>query len=146
VAAGGLAIGVEVSHWLVLCTFYAATMLASCKRHSELASSGESSEVRTVLADYTLPLLDIFIAVSATATLMTYALYTVSGRTLREFGTTHLMYTVPLVMYGIGRYLFLVYRRRLGEDPAALLLKDSGMIIAVLLWLGLTFGILYQAL
>ena len=97
-----------------------------------------------MLADYTLPLLDIFIAVSATASLMTYALYTVSERTLRAFGTSALIYTVPLVMYGIGRYLFLVYRRNLGEDPARLLLKDSGMIIAVLLWLGLAFGILYR--
>ena len=75
---------------------------------------------------------------------MTYALYTVSDRTLHEFGTRDLMYTLPLVMYGLGRYLFLVYRRRLGEDPAALLMKDSGMIIAILLWLGMTFGILYR--
>ncbi len=145
VMAGGLAIGVEVSHWLILCTFFAAFMLASCKRRAELASAGESSESRAVLADYTLPLIDIFIAISATATLMTYALYTVSERTIHEFGTTDLIFTIPVVLYGIGRYLFLVYRRRAGEDPAAILLKDSGMIISVLLWFGLAFLILYRA-
>lgn len=88
-------------------------------------------------------MLDLFIGMSAAATLMAYALYTVSERTITEFHTTHLIYTVPLVMYGIGRYLFLVYRESAGEDPAATLTKDPGVIITVLLWLGMTYAILY---
>jgi len=70
---------------------------------------------------------------------MAYALYTVSDRTVKEFNTTALIYTVPIVLYGIGRYLFLVYCRRAGEDPAAVLIRDSSLIVAVLVWLGLTY-------
>ncbi|MBU0755791.1 MAG: decaprenyl-phosphate phosphoribosyltransferase [Planctomycetes bacterium] len=145
VAAGGLAINVELSHWLIMCTFFAATMLASCKRRAELSTMDGKTVTRAVLADYTLSLLDIYIAISATATVLAYALYTVSERTLKAFNTTALIYTVPVVMYGISRYLFLVYRRKYGEDPAAVLIRDPGMILAVLIWLGLSFGILYQA-
>lgn len=145
VSAGGLAIGVEVSYWLIMCTFFGATMLACCKRRAELVHVGESSEARKVLADYSLPLLDIFIAISATAALIAYALYTVSERTLAVLGTTNLIYTLPVVMYGICRYLFLVYRRRAGEDPAAVLLKDFGMITAILVWLAMAFLFVYKA-
>lgn len=143
VEAGGWVIGVEVSYWLIMCTFFVATMLASCKRRAELEAAGDSNEARGVLADYTLPLLDIFIAMSATSTLLAYALYTVAERTVHEFNTTALIYTVPVVMYGLGRYLFLVYCRRAGEDPAAVLMKDASLIAAILFWLGLTTGILY---
>jgi 4-hydroxybenzoate polyprenyltransferase len=145
VAAGGLIISVALSHWLIMCTFFVATMLACCKRRAELASAGDSKEARAVLADYSLPLLDLFITMSASATLMAYALYTVSDRTIAVFHTTHLIYTVPLVMYGMGRYLFLVYRKNVGEDPAATLIKDPGLIIAVLLWLAMTYILLYGA-
>ncbi len=145
VVAGGLAIHVEVSQWLIICTFFAAFMLACCKRRAELSAAGDSNEARAVLADYSLPLLDLFIAISAAAALMTYALYTVAERTCQEFNTINLIYTVPFVMYGVCRYLFLVYRRRLGEDPAAVLVRDPGMIIAILLWFCVTCGILYSA-
>ncbi|MFH2001704.1 MAG: decaprenyl-phosphate phosphoribosyltransferase [Planctomycetota bacterium] len=145
VAAGGLAVGVEVSHWLIICTFFGATMLASCKRRAELHAADGNNETRAVLSDYSSSLLDIYIAISATATINAYALYTVSERTLHEFNTTHLIYTVPVVMYGISRYLYLVYCRGTGEDPAAVLVRDPGMIVAILLWLGLSFGILYKA-
>jgi 4-hydroxybenzoate polyprenyltransferase len=146
VAAGGLAIGVEVSHWLILCTFFVATMLACCKRRSEMASLENNSDTRAVLADYSLTLLDIYIAISATATVLAYALYTVAERTLKEFKTAALIYTVPVVMYGISRYLFLVYRRRAGEDPAAVLIRDPGMILVILIWSALVCGILYHAI
>jgi len=136
---------VEVSYWLILCTFFLAVMLATCKRRAELESAGESADARAVLADYTLQLLDLFIGIAAAGALLTYALYTVSERTVRAFGTTNLVYTVPLVLYGLGRYLFLVYRRREGEDPASLLLRDVGLIAAVLLWMGVSFAVLYHA-
>lgn len=145
VAAGGLAVGVEISHWLIICTFFGATMLACCKRRAELKAADGNHETRQVLSDYSLSLLDIYIAISATATINAYALYTVSERTMNQFNTTDLIYTVPVVMYGISRYLYLVYCRQTGEDPAAVLIKDTGMIVAILLWLGISFGILYKA-
>ena len=121
-------------------------MLACCKRRAELASMEKNTNTRAVLADYSLTLLDIYIAISATATVLAYALYTVAERTMKEFKTAALIYTVPVVMYGISRYLFLVYRRRAGEDPAAVLIRDPGMIIVILIWSALVCGILYHAI
>jgi 4-hydroxybenzoate polyprenyltransferase len=143
VTAGGLVIDVETSHWLILCTFFAAVMLASCKRRAELSNVKDSNEARAVLADYSFSFLDIFIAISASSALMTYALYTVSERTVLHFHTTDLIYTVPAVMYGIGRYLFLVYQRNAGEDPAAVLVRDVGMIAAIAIWFSIALIVLY---
>ena len=145
VIAGGLAIGAPVSQWLIMCTFFGAAMLACCKRRAELDEAGDSSEARAVLADYSLPLLDLFIAVSAASAILAYALYTVSDRTVSAFNTSNLIYTLPLVVYGIFRYLFLVYRRSEGEDPAMVFIKDPGLILAILLWMGLAFVIVYHA-
>jgi len=141
VTAGGVAIGAEVSSWLIMCTFFAALMLACCKRRAELVNMGQSNKARSVLADYSLPLLDIYIGVSAGVSIMMYALYTVSPRTHAFLKTDNLIYTIPIVVYGIWRYLFLVYRYDKGEDPAAVFLKDIGMIIAVVLWICFAFAI-----
>jgi 4-hydroxybenzoate polyprenyltransferase len=146
VAAGGFVIGAELSPWLILCTFFAACMIACCKRRAELLSAGDSKAARAVLADYSLPFLDLFITIAASASMITYALYTVSDRTVAFLGTGDLIYTIPLVLYGLLRYLFLVYRYRKGEDPAVLIARDFGMIVAILLWLGLSFIIVYRAL
>jgi len=145
VIAGGQAIHVEVSHWLILCTFFGAIMLASCKRRAELASLGSSSQVRAVLTDYTFPLLDVLITISASLAIMAYTLYTVAERTVAAFHTTYLIYTVPVVMYGICRYLFLVYTRDRGEDPAILFLRDRGLLLAIVIWITAACIIVYGA-
>jgi len=143
IKAGGVAVGVPLSPWLILCTFFLASFLAICKRRSELALTGEAAGARTVLADYSFPILDVLVAVTASVSLMTYALYTVAAETVNHFDTTGIIYTLPVVLFGIGRYIFLVYQRKEGEDPAAVILTDGGIILAVVLWLAIAIFAVY---
>jgi 4-hydroxybenzoate polyprenyltransferase len=143
VKAGGAAIDEPISQWLILCTFFTASFLACCKRRSELALAEDAPEAREVLADYSFSILDVLIGVTASLSIMTYALYTVSEHTVEAFGTVGIIYTLPTVLYGIGRYIFLVYSRREGEDPAAVILTDRGIIAAVVLWLAIALFAVY---
>jgi len=143
IKAGGAAIQVDLSPWLILCTFFTASFLACCKRRSELALAEGSPEAREVLADYSFQILDVLIAMTASVSLMTYALYTVADETVKKFGTTGIIYTLPVVLFGMGRYIFLVYKRKAGEDPAADILKDGGVIVAVILWLAIALSAVY---
>ena len=133
VQAGGAAIDVETSKWLLLCTFFFALFLAFCKRREELARSGNES-TRSTMRHYTLPFLDQLIAPLAALSILTYALYTVDARTVAAHGTTGLMYTVPFVVFGVFRYVFLVHTRGGGEDPAALLFRDKQILLSGVLW------------
>ncbi|GDY03766.1 decaprenyl-phosphate phosphoribosyltransferase [Planctomycetota bacterium] len=141
VHAGAAAIGVDASHWIVLCTFFFALFLAFCKRYEELNRQAESSGMtRASLKDYSLPFLNMMIGPLAALSIVTYALYTVSEETIRRHHTDALMYTVPVVTYGVFRYLYLVYRKSEGGDPARLLFRDgplvaSGMAYVTLIWL-----------
>lgn len=143
VQAGGAAIDVKISHWLILCTFFTATFLACCKRRSELALAEGAPEAREVLTHYSFQMLDILVAITASSSIMTYALYSVAEQTQEYFGSADLIYTLPVVLFGIGRYTYLVYERKAGEDPAAVILKDPGIIVAVLIWLGIALYVVY---
>lgn len=133
VQAGGAAIDVETSKWLLLCTFFFALFLAFCKRREELARSGDGTTRRT-MRQYTLPFLDQLIAPLAALSILTYALYTVDARTVDEHGTVALMYTVPFVVFGVFRYVFLIHTTGGGEDPAALVFKDRQILLSGVLW------------
>jgi 4-hydroxybenzoate polyprenyltransferase len=135
VVSGPAVVGLEVSPWLVLCTFFGALFLALAKRRGELMATQETEKGRKVLKIYSAPILDILLAQAVTATLVCYAIYTVSDRTVEKFGTTRLMYTIPIVFAGLGRYLMLLYRRGLGEDPAAVLFTDRGILLSIVVWL-----------
>ncbi len=143
VKAGGALIAVSLSPWLILCTFFTASFLTCCKRRSELSQIEGEPEARKVLADYSFPILDVLIAMTASVSMMTYALYTVAEETVKGFGTTGIIYTLPVVLFGMGRYIFLVYRRKAGEDPAADILRDPGVVLAVILWLAIAFFAVY---
>ena len=131
VQAGAAAIAVEASHWLLLCTFFFALFLAFCKRYEELSRQAEASgRTRATMEDYTTSFLDMMIGPLAALSILTYALYTVSPETVKTHGTDRLMYTVPFVTYGVFRYLFLVYRKSEGGDPARLLFKDPPLIVS----------------
>ncbi len=143
IKAGGVAVGVPLSPWLILCTFFLASFLAICKRRSELALTENSADARTVLADYSFPILDVLVAVTASVSIMTYALYTVAVETVDQFGTKGIIYTLPVVLFGIGRYIFLVYQRKEGEDPAAVIFTDGGIILAVILWVAIAIFAVY---
>ncbi len=131
VHAGAAAIQVETSHWILLCTFFFALFLAFCKRYEEVGRQVEAAgQTRKTMQDYSMEFLNMTIGPLAALSILTYALYTVSPETIRRHGTDALMFTVPFVTYGVFRYLFLVYRRSEGGDPARLLFRDVPLVVS----------------
>lgn len=131
VMAGAAAIGVKASHWILLCTFFFSLFLAFCKRYEELSRQGEASGLtRATMEDYTTSFLNMMIGPLAALSILTYGLYTVSPETTATHGSDRLMYTVPFVTYGVFRYLFLVYRKSEGGDPARLLFRDVPLMVS----------------
>ena len=146
VLAGAVIIGVAVSSWLILTTMFISLFLAVMKRHSEIAMLSEDSTVTTrkVLAYYSLSFADQMATIAAAGVIICYALYTVSERTITVFKTENLIYTTPFVVFGIFRYMFLVYMNRQGENTTRILLTDVVMIITVILYLLTTMFIIYN--
>jgi 4-hydroxybenzoate polyprenyltransferase len=133
--AGVVVIDADFSHWLLLCTILLALFLTFGKRRHELLllEDGAASH-RPILFEYSPQLLDQMIAVVTASTLMAYALYTVAPETAVKLGTTQLPLTIPFVLYGLFRYLYLMYRRDLGGNPSEHLLTDRALLLAVALW------------
>ena len=143
--AGGAAILVPVSHWLLVCTSLLALFLALSKRRHELVLlAADASDHRASLDQYTPYLLDQMISVVTASTLIAYAFYTISPETTEKFGTTLLSLTIPFPLYGIFRYLYLVHRRDLGGSPAELLLNDRPLLVCVALWAFAVVLIIYR--
>lgn len=137
--------GTDISSWLLVCTFFAALFLALAKRRRELANAGhDAAAQRSVLGHYTPELLDGLVLVSAAASIMGYALYTMWPATVEKFGTEALLYTVPFVTFGVFRYLFLVRTSEITEDPSQVLLTDRTLAGCVLLYLVTVIAILYR--
>ncbi len=134
--AGAEAVHVEISGWLVICTILIALFLALGKRrHEYLTLKGQAAEHRPILAEYSEGFLDQMIAVVTASTVTAYALYTMSPETVGKFHTRLLPLTLPFVLYGIFRYLYLLYRRELGGSPSDLLLSDRALLLNTLLWM-----------
>ena len=131
---GALAIGVAISPWLVLCTFFLSLFLALCKRRQEKITRDENEQRRS-LKSYSVALLDILIAISSTLAIASYALYAVSAETVAKFGTHRLAYTVPFVVFGVFRYVHLVFVESRGERPERTLLTDGTILATVFLYL-----------
>lgn len=135
VLAGGVAIQVEISHWLLICTALIALFLGFGKRRHELVLlKEEAHHHRRVLTEYSPYFLDQMISVVTAATLIAYILYTQSADTIRKFGTDKLILTTPFVLYGIFRYLYLVHHKKEGGSPTKLLLTDLPLMINITLW------------
>jgi 4-hydroxybenzoate polyprenyltransferase len=133
-----------LSPWLLVCTFFGALFLGLAKRRREITNAGSGAgERRAVLHYYTPELLDGLLLVSASSSLMGYALYTIWPGTVAKFGTEALLYTVPLVAYGIFRYLYLVRVSESSEDPSQVLLSDRPLGACVLLYLAAVVYIIY---
>jgi 4-hydroxybenzoate polyprenyltransferase len=146
VVAGGLAIGVEVSTWLLLCTIFLALFLAFSKRRHELALLAEdASEQRKVLTHYGTAFLDQMINVVTASTVVSYALYSISEETVQRFNTPFLAYTIPFVLFGIFRYLYLVYQHPNRLNPTEAVVRDLPSLINILLWGVVVLGIIYAA-
>jgi 4-hydroxybenzoate polyprenyltransferase len=143
ILAGTLGVGIVPSHWLLLCGLMLTLFLGFAKRRAELnALQGRAGSHRKVLDDYDPVLLDKLIGICAASTIVSYSLYTVSAETLAMHGTTNLIYSVPFVIYGIFRYLFLLHRRGGGGDPAVALLRDFHLMAAFTGWLLTVFALL----
>ncbi len=142
VQAGSIVIDVAPSLWLLVCTFLLALFLGLAKRRHELVMlEGTAKRHRHVLTEYSAYLLDQMIAVVTASTLLAYILYTISEETMKRFGTTHLVITVPFVVYGIFRYLYLVHQKQQGGDPENVFVNDTPFLVNVLLW-GIAVGII----
>jgi 4-hydroxybenzoate polyprenyltransferase len=143
-AGGAAAIHVEISHWLLICTILLALFIALSKRRHELVLlEGNASNHRTSLGEYSPYLLDQMVAVVTASTLMAYILYTVDARTVSEFGSDRLVYTVPLVIFGIFRYLYLVHQKGEGGNPDRILLSDRQFLLNLVLWTVVVAAIIY---
>jgi 4-hydroxybenzoate polyprenyltransferase len=133
--AGAVAVDVEISHWLLVCTILLALFMALAKRRHEIVLlADDAASHRPILREYNAYLLDQMIAVVTASTLFAYIFYTISPETQQKFGTPWLGLTIPFPLYGIFRYLYLVHRREGGGSPADLLLTDRPLLACVALW------------
>jgi 4-hydroxybenzoate polyprenyltransferase len=144
IIAGGWVIGVYISSWLILTTLFLSLFLAVTKRRSELAVIENSQSTRKVLGDYSIVFADQMATISAAGTVISYALYTVSERTREIFHTENLIFTTPFVVYGIFRYLYLVHKKNLGENPTQIITTDIPMILNVILWILASIAVIYK--
>jgi len=144
VLAGTELAEVMPSDWLILCTIMLSLFLGFSKRRHELATTGtDVLSHRKVLGQYSLSLLDQMIAVATACTVMSYALYTVSPQTVSRFGTRNLVFSIPFVIYGIYRYLYLIHQKNMGGNPTRELVSDIPLLINALLWALLVVLIIY---
>ena len=135
--AGGIAINVSISPWLIVCTFLLALFLALGKRRHELNLLGnKAGDHRTNLAEYSNEMLDQMISITTGALIISYSLYTFFVENY------FMMLTIPVIIYGLFRYLFLVHSRNFGGEPE-MLFKDKGMLISMILWGILVVLVLY---
>ncbi|MEW5817413.1 MAG: decaprenyl-phosphate phosphoribosyltransferase, partial [Spirochaetota bacterium] len=135
VIAGAEVIHVPISSWLLVCTMLLSLFLALSKRRHELVFlKDEAINHRKILQEYSPYLLDQMIAVVTSATVVAYALYTLAPETVQKFHTTRLIYTVPFVLYGILRYLYLIHQKQAGGKPEELLVTDKPLLINVLIY------------
>jgi len=132
--AGALAIDVPISPWLYVVTALGALFLVIHKRRAELTllESGAANH-RPILEEYTAPLLDQMASLVTASTLISYGLYTFTAENLPE--NNAMMLTIPFVLYGLLRYLYLVHQRHEGGSPEEVLLRDWPLILDILLWL-----------
>jgi len=131
VIAGGVVINVPISHWILVCTMLLSLFLALSKRRHEITLLADNAyEHRIILREYTPYLLDQMIAVVSSATLVAYMIFTLSDTTIAKFG--NMILTMPFVLYGIFRYLYLVHRKNAGGQPEEILLTDIPLQLDIL--------------
>ncbi len=143
VLTGTLGIGIPPSDWLLLCTIMLSLFLGFGKRFAELSAFRQgASSGRRVLEHYSEALLGILIGISSGAALVTYALYTVDPETRRIHQTEGMIYTVPIVTYGLFRYLYVLYGKGSGQDPAQEILADGHLLVTTIAWLAIVLALI----
>ncbi|MGD8413702.1 MAG: decaprenyl-phosphate phosphoribosyltransferase [Candidatus Latescibacterota bacterium] len=141
-ALRGLDPTIEISPWLLICTLFLSLFLGFCKRRQELISMEHAPSHRETLHEYSPELLDQLVGITAGGSVLSYAIYTIWPDTVDRFGTTDLVYTVPLVLLGVMRYLYLVYNKQKGGSPSDLLLQEKFILLTVVAWVALVVAIL----
>jgi 4-hydroxybenzoate polyprenyltransferase len=143
--AGAVAVAVPIGHWLLVCTTLLALFLALSKRRHELTLLADGATGhRRILEEYSPYLLDQMVSVVTASTLVAYVSYATSAETAERLGTDRLGLTIPFVLYGIFRYLYLVHQKRGGGSPAEMLLTDRPLLACVALWTACVIVILYS--
>jgi len=145
--AGAVAVDVPIGHWLLVCTTLLALFLSLSKRRYELTLLAEgAADHRRILGEYSPYLLDQMIGVVTSSTLIAYTVYATSADTAARLGTGKLGLTIPFVLYGIFRYLYLVHQKRGGGSPTTMLLTDWPLLGCVAIWIGTVIALLYSPL
>jgi 4-hydroxybenzoate polyprenyltransferase len=144
--AGAVAVSVHISEWLLILTILFALFLTLAKRRAELTSLNQgASDHRKILAEYSPYLLDQMISVVTASCVTAYAFYTTAADTREKFQTDRLVWTLPFVLYGIFRYLYLVHQKEKGGSPTDVLLTDRPLLVVVALWALAVVLIVYTA-
>lgn len=134
--AGAEVIIVPISSWLLVCTILLALFLSLGKRrHEIILLEDNAADHRKILFEYSPALLDQMISVVTASTVVAYALYTMSAETINKFQTDNLKYTIPFVLYGIFRYLYLIHQKSEGGSPEKILFNDRPLLINIILYL-----------
>jgi hypothetical protein len=141
--AGTIGIGIFISEWMIITGFMISLFIGFSKRYGELSNHPSQQSQRYVLKEYSLEILKAFMIIMSSATIITYSLYTLSQRSIELHGTTHLIYTIPFVIFGVFRYLYLVLFCQSGNDPAGNIVKDKQLMIIVVLW-ALLYGLIIK--
>lgn len=147
VIGGALVLDVERSSWLLLTTMFLSLFLAIAKRRGELVSVSAdgalAGHTRKVLQHYSVEFVEQMTTICAAGFVFSYALYTVSERTVKMFGTENLILTTPFVLYGIFRYLYLLHKKNLGESPTEVVLSDVPMVLNFVVYAIAMIAIIY---
>jgi 4-hydroxybenzoate polyprenyltransferase len=140
-AAGALIINVAISPWLLICTSLLALFVVLAKRRYEMTMLDDAVKHRKILEEYSVPLIDEMTSVVTASTVIAYSLYTFTSETAVQHH--YLMLTIPFVLYGIFRYLYLIHKKNLGGSPELIFLKDIPTITNIILWLAANVVIVY---
>lgn len=141
---GAIVLDVGFSNWLVVCTLFLALFLALGKRRREITLLDDAApDHRPVLDAYSVPFVDALMIILAATTLITYTIYTCAPEVVERFGTDKFYLTVPFVVYGLFRYLYLVHHMEGGGDPSRTLFRDVPILATVTLWGAACISIIY---
>jgi 4-hydroxybenzoate polyprenyltransferase len=145
VLGGAAVIDVPISSWLLICTTFLSLFLALGKRRSEMVLlDDDAREHRQVLSEYSLSFIDQMITIVTASTIFSYVLYTLAPETVHKFNTQNLEYSAIFVIYGIFRYLYLIYQKKEGGAPERILFSDKPLLINFILFALVVIAVIYQ--